>query len=1169
MRTISRNSWKCVLLGVLACACSMALAAQSSPLQRRITQPIDENNRVTLSGNVPHRALGKYDQGTAPDGLLLHRMILMLKRSPDQEAALQQLIEAQQTTGSSNYHQWLTPQQFGAQFGVSDDDIQTVTGWLESHGFVVAGVSPSKMSVEFSGTAGQVKLAFHTQIHRFVMADGNEHWSNVSDPQIPAALAPAVAGTLSLDNFERRAMVRNAGVFRRDNTTGKVTPKTGAANFGIANCGGTQGRQCNALSPADFNTIYDVPATINSNPPGQGQTIAITGDSEICTASSPDFSECSGNDDVALFRGLFGLSTSNLPQIITAGPDPGFNSDETEGDLDTQWAGAIAPNAQILFVIGENTEATAGIDLAAEYIVDNNLAPVLSESFGACELNLSADENEFYETLWEQAAAQGITVVISAGDSGAAGCDDPNAENEATEGLQVNGIASTPYNVAAGGTDFNINTANYQSTFWNTTNAANGESAKSYIPETTWNDSCAQAGLTGCTNASGSTVNIVGGGGGESNCSFGVTQCVAGYAKPSWQTGTGVPNDGVRDIPDISLFAADGAVSGSFYIVCESDLDQNDAPCSLSTVANPFPFTDFVGVGGTSAAAPTFAAIMSLLNQSTGQRQGNVNYTLYAMAANNSTAFHDITVGNNSVACTGGVSLDCSSINGIGVLEEVNSNGTAFLNPNVEAFDATVGYDLATGLGSVDAAKLISLWTGGGSQSTTTTMVSPASVSITHGASVNFHVTVTPAPPNNTPSGSTGSPNNPEFVALIGTCINTNPNCFGVAGSNTASVDKFTSNSYVLANADTWQLVSGTATGSTSALVGCIPASGQTTCSYNLTAHYPGDGTRQASDSSPITVTVNPETSSVQVQALNFNLNCNTQNCVTPVTSAPYGSFILVRTDVFGAVSQEENATGTVTIADTAPNCPSALCGSFPLNPEGYAEAQTPNLSFPGNLSNLGIPIIPPLSVGAHNFSATYSGDGSYKASATSTHAQLTITTAPTATTITSAPSSVTSGSSFQMTALVDTNSIGVAPTGTVTFFNGSTQLGSPVAVTATSDSSGFVAANATITATLTSNAAPLIGPSGRHMEWIPIAGLALALICGALILAIPMKRRYALVGASIILFSVALALTGCGGGGGSSNNPPPSTNGSITAKYSGDGNYVASTSTVVTIAIH
>src|SRR6202035_2499976 len=294
----------------------------------------------------------------------------------------------QQSNASPNYHQWLTPQQFGQRFGPADADIQIVTNWLQSRGFQIAKVSAGRTLIEFSGTAGQVRNAFHTEIHRYLV-NGEQHFANNGDPQIPAALAPVVAGPVTLHDFPKKAQSRNLGVFRKSMTTGQMVPL-----FTFAGCG----TSCNGVGPGDFAKIYHVDSLwttgINGHLiDGTGQMIAITGDSEICTASSPDFaSSCAGNDDVANFRSLFGLPP-NSPNVILDGPDPGFTGDEVEGNLDVQWSGAVAKNATIDFVIAEQTETTSGIDLAAEYVVDNNLAPVLSESFGMCEAGLGNNGN--------------------------------------------------------------------------------------------------------------------------------------------------------------------------------------------------------------------------------------------------------------------------------------------------------------------------------------------------------------------------------------------------------------------------------------------------------------------------------------------------------------------------------------------------------------------------------------------------------------------------------------------------------------------------------------------------------------------------------------------------------------------------------------------------------
>jgi subtilase family serine protease len=565
---------KAALLFVLCTIFASYVPAQNVR-PTRITQPIDNTNLVTLQGNTHPLARPQYDQGRADDSLPMQRMQMVLQRGPQQETALRALLEQQQSNSSPSYHQWLTPQQVGEQFGPADQDIQTITSWLQAQGFQVNAVSNGKTIVEFDGTAGQIRQTFHTEIHKYVV-NGEQHYANASDPQIPAALAPVVAGVNTLNNFPKKAQSRTVGIFKRENDNGKVTPQ-----FSFSNCGN---QPCNALGPTDFATIYNVLPLWNTSPAidGTGQTIAIVGDSEICTGTT--LPQGCASDDVKAFRTLFGLPTSNAfnePQIILNGPDPGFSPDEKEGDLDVEWSGAVAKNAQILFVIAQNTEASSGIDLAAEHIVDNDLAPVMSESFGECELFLGNAANNFFSNLWEQAAAEGITVIISAGDSGSAACDSNDFEEAATFGAMVNGIASTPFDTALGGTDFDVAATNYQSTYWTpppTATTAPGVSAKSYIPETTWNDSCAQNGVTGCSSfdTTSASITIVAGGGGQSNCNNGNLisfedvsfTCNGGYLKPNFQSGPGVQQDGARDLPDLSLFAADGAVSGSFYIVC-------------------------------------------------------------------------------------------------------------------------------------------------------------------------------------------------------------------------------------------------------------------------------------------------------------------------------------------------------------------------------------------------------------------------------------------------------------------------------------------------------------------------------------------------------------------------------------------------------------------------
>jgi subtilase family serine protease len=344
---------------------------------------VDLENLVTLRGNTHPLARAEYDQGAAPDSLPMERMLLVLLRSTEQETALRKLLDEQQIKSSPNFHIWLTPEQLGEQFGPVAADIQAVTDWLGSQGFEVSRVAAGRTVIEFTGTAGAVRQALHTEIHKFTV-NGEEHWANANDPQIPAALAPVVAGFASLNNFPKKPLTHSLGTFRRTKLTGEVQPLF------------TYGEPCNsgadtcyyfAVGPADFATIYNVAPLWSAGTDGTGQTIAVVGETNI------------NPQDVADFRVMFGLPV-NPPNIILNGPDPGINGDETESDLDVQWSGAVAKGATIDFVVSESTESTSGIDLSALYIIDNNLAPIMSESYGACEAYLGTGGNLFYNTLW-------------------------------------------------------------------------------------------------------------------------------------------------------------------------------------------------------------------------------------------------------------------------------------------------------------------------------------------------------------------------------------------------------------------------------------------------------------------------------------------------------------------------------------------------------------------------------------------------------------------------------------------------------------------------------------------------------------------------------------------------------------------------------------------------
>lgn len=999
---------------------------QAPVIPARVTQAVSDAVLTRLAGNTHPLTRTLADAGPAPQDLPMQRMLLMLKRSPEQDAALSQFMEEQQDKTSPNFQKWLTPEQFGQLYGPADADVQAVTNWLGSHGFQVTNVTKGRTIIEFSGTAAQVQEAFHTEIHKYLV-NGEEHWANSSDPEIPSALAPVIHGLASLNNFPRKSQLKKYGAFRRAKDTGEITPITSAnapvTGKGGANAGPTPDFTYTrtagtfyGLGPADFAKIYNVQSLWDAGIDGTGQSIAIVGQTDV------------NINDINTFRSMFGLP-ANPPQIITNGIDPGFIPDETESDADLEWAGAVAKNATIKFVTSATTATTFGVDLSALYIIENNVAPVMSESYGECEFFLGTGGNQFYNLLWQQAAAEGITVMISSGDSGAAGCDQ-DINIIAYDGLAVNGLSSTPYTISVGGTDYDD--LGTQSTYWNATNAAvTSASAKSYIPEVPWNNTCAQNGLTGCNagpNPNG--IDIVGGGGGPSNCLTSVIGagnnffCTGvGYPKPLWQTGTGVPADGVRDTPDISLFASN-KFHGTGYVLCESDALASNS-CDVNS-----PYLDFIVVGGTSLSSPAFAGMMALVNQKVSTvgnptpRQGNANYVLYKMAAqanatcdsslpgtitNTACIFYDVTKGNNSTACYPNFypsSCSSTTANVPGVLVDPNHRTT-------EAWSSTTGYDMATGLGTVNAFNMVNAWSSVAFTASTTTLTlngGTNALSIPHGTAVSVAGSVTP----------------------------------GAATGNISLVTSASSDSGI----EAYSLTSGGAySGTTHALPGGT---------YNVHAHYPGDGNVGASDSGNISVTVTKENSFVGLFVAPFNSNGQPQGLQAPSESVVYGTHYFLHATSTDSHSNYCNptvtdfacGTGTMALTDN-----SVAIGTFPMNSFGVAEDQS--VQFSG---------------GVHNLQANYSGDNSYNPSFNFN--TLTVTKAATTTGIsTTSPATISSGTSATVTASiatqVGTNVGAVAPSGTVQFKVNGNNFGSAVNVTGGTNGSLLSATAALVTTTL------------------------------------------------------------------------------------------------------
>ncbi len=1021
---------------------SLAQTGSTAPSRTpaRVTQKVDDQSVVSLHGGVHRLARTQFDRGAVPDSQPADHMVLTLKRSKDQEAALRELLVEQQDKTSKNFHAWLTPDQFGKQFGPADSDVQAVTDWLTSRGFSEIKVSPGRMRVEFSGNVGQVRNAFHTDVHHF-MVNGKMHMAAVSDAQIPAALAPVVAGVVSLHDFRPKAHAHKLGTFRRNKETGEVKPL-----FTFTGCGSGGAQPCFAVGPGDFAKIYNVPAMVTGPTPGtalrpgNSSVIGIVQDSNINLA------------DVQAYRTLFGLDPNafDASHVVLNGPDPGiqgpdsFTDDEIEADLDVQIAGGVAPAANIQLIVSEDSQSigVAGIDLSAIYIIDNNSADVLSESFGACEPNITASGEGFYNDLWQQAAAQGITVVLSSGDSGSDSCD--QGADFATSGLSVSGLASTEFNVAVGGTDFSYSVANPATQFWNAAGAAT-TSAKGYVPETTWNDSCAFNAVVGtlntCTAAivngdSGTGIDLVAAGGGPSSIN----------AKPTWQIGIpGNPTDTFRDLPDVSLFAGNG-INGSFYIICQQDANTGTGSSTSSCDLNS-PFNDFQGVGGTSAGAPAFAGIMALVKQKTGQRQGNANFVIYQLFKKNTAGtvcasaaspastciFYDTpatpvgtTGANISVACQGGTP-NCSNTS-----TAANQFGVLVVDPTkptttTPAFVTTDNYDLATGLGSLNVGNLINSWGAATFTADTLTIssTSPANLTtptIAHGTSVTFNINISPTGAKGPVSLIAQPPGKPQVG--IGTLSENASAPFAFDGS------------------------SGMVSIQTNALPGGT--------NYPVVASYAGDGTFQPRTSAPVMVTVAAENSKTVVSLQAFDTSGNV--ITPPPSSVPYGSPYIVQIAVQNNAGNQCASTvvacptGTVTITDNgAPLNDFSGSNSAKLNSIGIAEDQPVQLG-----------------VGAHSLVATYTGDNSFNPSTSGADA-FTITKAtPAGITVTPSATSVTIGTNVNLTANISTASSGIAPTGTVTFSAGGTTLGTaPVTGTGASGLNGNSPQPASGTATL------------------------------------------------------------------------------------------------------
>jgi subtilase family serine protease len=692
-----RNFRHSLVAAASLAVCAFASSAGAAPTVQ-ITDRVDEGRLAQLHSNVVPYATQENDRGRVSDDMRIDDIALLIHRTDAQESELKKLNHDQLDRNSPLYHKWLTAKEYGKRFGLAGSDADAIRSWLTGHGFKVQPMPAGGQVITFSGTAGQVREAFHTEIHQ--LADGI-HFANMSVPAMPAALAPAVYGIVKLNNF-----MPHPNHVKKD-----FTYTSGGKVF-------------HALVPEDLATIYNAAPVFAGGNTGQGETVVVIEDSNVKNVS-----------DWTTFRNTFGLSvytgasfTQTHPTGSVGCTDPGVGGAEDEANLDAQWASAGAPSAAIVLASCRDTSQFGGFLALQNLVNGSNVPSIVSISYGTSEEGDGETENTFISNLYQQASTEGVSVFVSSGDEGSAENDHRGANP--SHGVSVSGWMSTPFNVSVGGTDFADTYLGTSDKYWNATNDANFGSAKSYMPEFPWDDSCANVPLSTskgfatpygadgyCSN--GGPHSSVAGSGGPSSCATGtgtggvVNGTCAGWPKPDWQDLVGVPKDGVRDTPDVSLMAANG-LWGHYYVFCDT--------ASSATACSGDPST-WAGAGGTSFSSPIWAGFMALIVKKTGSAQGLPNPVFYSLAKeeygrkgskacdssgkkaskpNTSCVFYDVTLGDNDVNCVG--TVDCYLPSGTSGVLSTKSNKYK------PAFPTGKGYDLVTGIGTVNVANLVNAW---------------------------------------------------------------------------------------------------------------------------------------------------------------------------------------------------------------------------------------------------------------------------------------------------------------------------------------------------------------------------------------------------------------------------------------------------------------------------
>jgi trimeric autotransporter adhesin len=1072
-----------------------------APAARQITGPIDESNLQRLTGNPSPSARTAKDQGRVPNDFAQEHILMMLKRGTVQQRALDQFMREQYDRRSANFHQWITPEQYGSLFGPAPEDISQVTNWLTQRGFTVNRVAAGRTFIDFSGNAGQITAAFHTEIHRY-QRSGEEHFANASDPMIPAALANVVSGFRALNDFHPKPGLHKPGIARLDRETGKWSRVT-QGHFTTDYGAGTD----YVVGPQDFAQIYGVNQVWQQKLVGTGQTIAVVGDAVPAAG------------DIQNFRDQVGISAlgpngsvviDHPPTTVCAAPDPTTNDEESY--IDAEWVGATAPDATVDFVTCADSGVTSGTDLAATYIVQDATHvkndAVLSSSYGYCEQNPQSESDQFYVQLWQQAAAEGITVVVATGDAGGAECDEPLTFTYVTHGLAVSAEASTPYNVAAGGTDFSDVFSGTTANYWSATNGANLQSAQSYIPETPWDESCASPlVLQGYNQAHGTSFDSSSGANGFCTYAsqlpvsplFGISPTFTRSAgsgglstvstRPAWQSGvTGLPAGNARALPDISMFASSGLTWGHSLILCDSGTGQG---CDFSNATTVLANTD----GGTSFVAPAFSGIMALINQRVGGRQGQANNVLYPLAGQQFITSTSTTTPNLTT---------CAAYLGTGVLGACYFHDiSATPNPDTATQAQTpfvMGTTAVPCTGSATAAGVF-----------TDTSTDPAS----NGENCyGYQITVTA-------SGTTLT-TTPDYYGVLSTADNAGSPAFTATPGYDLATGLGSPNVFTLVNAPQWSALSITTTALAQGVLGSaysqtLAASGGVTpYTWSVASGTLPPGLSLAPASGVISGT--PTAAGVATFTIQV---ADSQS--TPATATATFSLTIVGAPV----------ASSTTLTSSAPQVGTGMNVTFTATVSGSGGVPTGTVTFYSGTTSLGTGTLAGgvatlttsfSTTGTETITATYAGDANFTAS---TSAPLTETVVVPGFTATANPTSLTIPFAHSGTVTFTVTSQG-GFAGAINFACGT--LPPYFSCSFATPSVALTSAAGTATNTLTINTAVIPTSSVAHAGRVTTA-MVLLLPCFAGLLAGPRRRRTWMLALVIICSGGAAWLSGCGNG--------------------------------------